>query len=285
MIISVMLRRLSAIVFLLFFCLSGYAQPIIYQLPRSTERKVEKWIRKLPRASQDSVLFQIGNVPLKKPDYSIVCSVLEDEWWTTLAHLSNRYLKIKSQYYPVILDYDASFAFTQEQLSAISGGFGHRDGLIQRVAVLFPGKVLHFKTKRSPRSLDKANQLPEVSQKASSRIVYFLSDDIEAALKTYFYSLSDQAQSTTYVVLSREEKQLFLTFYNDERERGVSTNRFLLIDEKTVPLYFDHDKALCFAVNYYDNRFLPSPQYRVILSLGNITVQSFTRNAAETMPK
>lgn len=230
---------LSVITLILSFSFSSYSQPIVYQVPRSTERKVADWIQTLPREFQDSVCFQMGNHSPESRGYYIACTTLSDDSWSVIARQSNRFLQIQSHYYPVVLDYDDAYALTKDQSLSLPGSAGHMDGLIMRHAVLFHGKIIHFKAKRRIRNTIQINEIPVFSRTDSTKIVYYLNDEIS----TKSNNLPERLWHQLYVRLTKMDGKIWLYFYIGMPEWEIGrTNRYILFDDGLFPLYFDYDQ-------------------------------------------
>ena len=221
-------------------------QPIVYQLPKNSERKAIHWIRLLPHENQDSVYFRIRKNPQDSHGFVISCCTLDlNDHWSNIARLSNRYFRIRNNHYPIVLDYDEDYSLTSDQALSLPGKAGHREGLIKRVFTIFHGYEFVIKNKKNNRFGSGPHNNPVSLDKAfSSPIVYYINDSIEGALCSYLDSMPVSTQELFSAYYSQNVNECKLGLYYTEwaesrtRER---TNRFLIINELRIPLYFDYD--------------------------------------------
>lgn len=228
-----------------FLCLSfSLLHPIVYELPQKGERKAVRWIRTLSKGAQDSVYFRIKKESIGSHEFVINCCTIDNDHWSSIALLSNRYIRIKKKYYPLILDYDDHYSLTSEQTLSIPGEVGCRDGLIKRVLTIFHGYSFALRYKNTPRiRFDLDNKHALLEKKVSAPIVYYINDSIENTLISILDTLPSQSQTSYFAIYSQEEDicQLELLYAKQEESLTKRTNRFLITDIIKIPLFFDYD--------------------------------------------
>ena len=232
-------------VFIILFSIIFSLQPIVYQLPKNSERKALHWVRSLSRDNQDSVYFRIRKDSRDSQGLIISCCTLDrNDHWSGIARLSNRFFRIRGNYYPIVLDYD-DYSLTSEQALSIPGEAGHREGLIKRVFTIFHGYEFVIRNKKIHRFDSSPHNEPASLDKTfSSPIVYYINDSIEGALYSYLDSMPDLSQALFFAYYSQNLNECQLELFYTEREETLArerTNRFLIINELRIPLYFDYD--------------------------------------------
>lgn len=218
--------------------------PIVYELPQKGERKAVHWIRTLSKGTPDSVFFRIKKGSIGSHEFVISCCTTDNDHWSNIAHLSNRYIRINNNYYPLILDYDDDYSLTSEQTLSIPGEIGCRDGLIKRVLTIFHGHSFTLRCKKTPRiRLDLDNKHTLLEKIVSTPIVYYINDSIENAVFSFLKTLPSESQTSYFAIYSQEEDicQLKIIYAGQEESLTRRTNRFLITDNIKIPLFFDYD--------------------------------------------
>lgn len=234
--------------FIILYSLLFLLQPILYQLPKTGERRVKNWVGSLPHNTQDSVYFRIGKLSQDPKRVLISCCLFDNDRWSSIAHLSHRFFIIEKKTYPIVLDYDDSFSLTKEQAAAIPGEVGHREGLIKRFFTLFHGHELVIKiNKKHHHRLRSFKKLVHCDKDSLSSILYYFNDSTEGYLYSYLDSLPKLLQDSFYAYYSQDNNCCRLVLSSvDNKESWIKerTNRFLIVNETRVPLFFDYDVFL-----------------------------------------
>ena len=240
----------------LFLFFRGFCNPIIYNIPRNVERKVYKWYNSLSYNEHDSIYFRLGIAPHNNQEYVVRCCSYNNDYWSSIAHRSNRLLHIKGLFFPIVFDYDDNYSITREQTFFVPGELGGREGLIKRVITIFHGESFRFRfNKKQSKPIFEEDTLFTTNRTLSFPIIYYINDCVEVELIDYLNSFASQELQSYYgFFVLKEGKKQFVLYQAKEDMMDIihKSNRFLYLNGFYLPLFFEYDDF--FSFSFFKNR-------------------------------
>lgn len=126
----------------LIYSVSIYSQEkdsIIYIFPDKVEQKLYEQIKKV--ISLESFNFKFYLQTISKDEFRIAYSYEKEPSKNYWINNTNRFILIKNEKYPLILDYDSLFSTNNPK---DIGEYGHREGYVLKSLFLFDGYNITF---------------------------------------------------------------------------------------------------------------------------------------------
>ena len=246
----------------------AYGQDIlVYNLPPKVQKKAQAYISHTMRQTRrhnKPNMPRIGFIMDSDENYYILkcftdCErdVVKNDVESPMVTdcQTNRYVRIKDDFYPMYTIYDTFFCETD---TTKLQRFGCRYGFptVHVRSLIFDGYKIYF-DKESINLINKKNSRLSCGHNKKritkaphdslmEKMVFFFSDEVESEVWKYMNRIHKETSDLYSFLLRKEENAFRLFFVPSSNDRDnplnqIMTNRYVIIDDNYYPLYFDYD--------------------------------------------
>ena len=119
------------------------AEPIIYRFPDKVQSYIESWAGAFDESEKENLFLYLGMSYVdEKGEFPFALYLCTDRGSGELGRLadrSNRWARVGSTFFPIVIDYDETYGVSYNQDLGKLGTIGQREGLVQRSRTLFHG--------------------------------------------------------------------------------------------------------------------------------------------------
>lgn len=247
------MKSLIILIIYLLQSIGAPTEPIVYRFPVSVQSYIQTWVDSFDESGKEKLFFYLGSNHDGKNGgqtfYLHFCAERSSGEWGKMVNQSNRWVRVGSKLYPILLDYDEIYGVSCAQDLNELGTIGQRDGVVMRTRTLFHGYTVFFDHKgkhvkcspRMRRSLfsrgkSTENKAEYVLPRDTSSIIHILLDkeEMEVAAIAEEYKL-------IYIHRDKDEVVVEPVFEDDYLRFLDKTHSCVLVDTELVPLLFDYD--------------------------------------------
>lgn len=228
-------------------------EPIIYCFPDKVQSCIQTWVDSFDETGKENLFFYLGSSGGSAnegyPFFLHLCTGRGSGEWGRMVERSNRWVRIGSALYPLLVDYDEIYGISCDQDFGQLGTLGKRDGMIRRSKTLFHGNTVYFDLKGKhvkcvprlkkhifSRSKSADNEVLSYYPKDSSSIIYIIPDKEEL-------TLAATTEDYNLVFIHHEEEGISVDPVFEDKYLRYTQNsrRHVLVDTKAIPLVLNYD--------------------------------------------